>query len=285
MIVRRSVTSFVAVLAISASFVGCGGKDEDDGAAPTTTTAATPAPTPAPTPTPAQTTQVMPEGMNPAGGSRVKQELEGRVDGLTGGKPVAATGARATLQAPAAWTVTPGPITIAKPADDKARLAATAFTGADPMVKVNEAATAAGLTGCTWGAPEQLTAVGKDKLGAMAADGTCTRGAQKTLAAFVAAPGEGLVVVGGWDDPGGDMASVFGGMRSMARAGQGDASGIRACCNALSQNAKSAPPFQQGAYIAAAGACNAMANNPQGRQGLAQVRAMLAGAGVPAACK
>jgi hypothetical protein len=286
-IVRRSVTS-VAVLALAASLVvACGNnKDEDDGAAPpTASVAATPAPTPAPTPTPAQTTQVMPEGTTPAGGSRVQTELEGRTDGVPG-KPLAVTGARATLQHPTAWTAAPpvNGVVVAKPADDKARIAAIAFTG-DPVAKVTEAATAAGLTGCTWQAPVTLAAIGKDKLPGTGADGTCMRGTVKTAAAWVATPGEGLAVVGGWDDPAGDANGVFGAMRTIAKAGTGDASGIKACCQALSQNAKSAPPFQQGAYIAAAGACNSLAANPQGRQSLAQIRAMLAGAGVPAACK
>ena len=180
--------------------------------------------------------------------------------------------------------IAPGPVTVAKSADDKGRLAATAFTG-DPMAKVTEAATAAGLTGCTWSPPEQLTAIGKDKIAGSAADGSCMRGTVKTAAAFVAAPAEGVVVVGGWDDPAGDSANVFGGMRALARAGGGDATGIKACCQALQQNSKSAPPFQQGAYIAAAAACNNLISNPQGRQGLATVRAMLAGSGVPAACR
>lgn len=65
----------------------------------------------------------------------------------------------------------------------------------------------------------------------------------------------------------------------------GDPTGIRACCSALRQNAKSAPPEQQGAYAAAAGVCSGLVGSPQGRQALAQVRAALAGAGVPAACK
>jgi hypothetical protein len=289
-IVRRSVMGLVAVCTLATSVVGCGSKDEDDGAAPppTTSVAATPAPTPAPTPTPQQTTQVMPEGTTPpAGGSRVKTELENRPDGLVGGKPLAAPGARAVLQHATTWTAAPavGGVVVAKGADDKGRLAATTFTG-DPMAKVTEAATAAGLTGCTWSPPQPIANVGKDKIAAMGADGTCTRGTTKTTAAYVAAAAEGLLVVGGFDEAGGDEANVFGGMRSIARAGTGgDITGIKACCQALSQNAKSAPPHQQGAYLAAAGACNSLLVNPQGRQGLAAVRGLLLGAGVPAACR
>lgn len=283
-IVRRSVTSVMAVLALATSVMGCGGKDEDDGAA-SSPPPATVAPTPAPTPTPAQTTQVVPEGQTAAGGPRVKAELEGRADG-TPGSPFAVQGAKAALQVPTTWQSTPpaNGISQSKMADGKTNIAAGNLTG-DPMARVNELATAAGLTGCTWMPPEQLTAVGKDKIPGTAADGTCMRGTVKTAAAFVALPTDSLVVLGAWDEPGGDANAVFGSMRTIARAGQGDASGIRACCNALAQNAKSAPPHQQGAYIAAAAACNSLAANPQGRQGLATVRAMLAGAGVPASCK
>lgn len=278
---RRSVLSVVAVGVIASSFFGCGGnKDEDDGAAPKSSAAATT--TPAPSPSPAPSTAVTPEGTpTPAGASRVKAELEGRPDGLTG-QPLGAGGA--TLHAPPGWVLTKGPVSVAKPPTDNARVAITAFSG-DPLAKINEAATVAGLTGCTWGMPEPIMAVGKEKLPGTAADGTCNRGGTKTAAAYVALTGQGTAVVGGWDDPAGDSASVFGSMRSLVKAAQGDSSGIQACCQALSQNAKSAPPQQQGAYIAAAAACRSMAANSQGRQGLSTIRAMLAGAGAPAACK
>lgn len=65
----------------------------------------------------------------------------------------------------------------------------------------------------------------------------------------------------------------------------GDPTGIRACCSALRQNAKSAPPEQQGAYMMAAGACDAVRNSPQGRAALSQVRAALRGANVPSSCR
>lgn len=280
---RRSVLGVVAVGVIASSFFGCGGnKDEDDGAAPKSAAPTTaPAPTPAPSPSPS--TVVNPEGTppTPAGASRVKQELENRPDGIPGTPtPVGA----AAFNSPAGWVVTKGPVTVTKPPTENARIAAVAFTG-DPLAKINEAATAAGLTGCTWGPPEPLTAVGKEKLPGTAADGTCNRGGTKTVAAYVALPAQGAAVVGGWDDPAGDSVNVFGAMRSLVKAAQGDSTGIKACCQALSQNAKSAPPQQQGAYIAAAAMCNSMAANPQGRQGLASIRALLAGAGAPAACK
>lgn len=65
----------------------------------------------------------------------------------------------------------------------------------------------------------------------------------------------------------------------------GDPSGIRKCCAALRQNAKSAPPEQQGGYLAAASACDGLANSPQGRQALSTLRGLLLGAQMPASCQ
>ncbi|AUX22381.1 acyltransferase [Sorangium cellulosum] len=67
--------------------------------------------------------------------------------------------------------------------------------------------------------------------------------------------------------------------------GVGDPTGIRKCCAALRQNAKSAPPEQQGAYLAAASACDGLANSPQGRQALSTLRGLLLGAQMPASCQ
>lgn len=67
--------------------------------------------------------------------------------------------------------------------------------------------------------------------------------------------------------------------------GGGDPTGIRNCCAALRQNAKSAPPEQQGAYLAAASACDGLVNSPQGRQALATLRGLLLGAQLPASCQ
>lgn len=60
---------------------------------------------------------------------------------------------------------------------------------------------------------------------------------------------------------------------------------VRACCNAIAGNMKSAPPDQQFAYAAALATCNGLAASGQGRQALAQVRSALKGAGVPASCQ
>lgn len=282
--VRRGALCFAAVLLLTA----CPKKESDDEedtptkkTSATATAAPTPteAPTPAKTPTPIATEAAIP---TPAGGG-VKAELDNRSDGING-TAVNVAGAKAAVQAPSNWTAGKGGDAQTYTAgDQKARIAATSFGADGPAKKLEAAATAAGLTGCTFGTAENVT-VGKDKLAGQAADGTCQRGAGTVKAAYMAT--EGLLVLGSWDD-GGDSVNVFGSMRSVTKAagGTGDASGIGACCAALRQNAKSAPPQQVGAYLAAAAACDAVRNNPQGKAALAGVRAALAGANMPGACK
>ena len=65
----------------------------------------------------------------------------------------------------------------------------------------------------------------------------------------------------------------------------GDATGIRACCAALAQNANSAPLDQKPAYLQAAAVCQGLVNSPQGRQALVQLRGILRGANMPSSCK
>lgn len=277
--VRFGACMFASFLALSA----CGSKDKDDDDGTTTKTSKTkdtataaPASTPSQVPT---TTVKIDDGKppTPAGiEARVKQELDNRSDGVTG-TSLTGSGAKATVQAPKDWKVTKGAFTLANSGDEKARIS----VGGGDQTKLEEAAKAAGLTGCQWAAAEPVT-VGKDKLAAQAADGFCSRGAGQVKAAFMVA--EGLLVLGAWD-PDGDATSVFGSMRAAAKAAAGGGDGVSACCQALRQNAKSAPPQQQGAYLAAAGACDALRSNPQGSQMLGQVRALLLGAGVPAQCR
>lgn len=69
------------------------------------------------------------------------------------------------------------------------------------------------------------------------------------------------------------------------KVGTGDPTGVRRCCQALQQNANSAPPEQKGAYLAAAAACQGLVNSPQGRQALGTLRGLLLGAQMPAACQ
>lgn len=187
------------------------------------------------------------------------------------------------MQAPQAWKMTKTPdAQIAAAADQKAQLAVAGFGPEGAASKLDKTATASGLTACQWGAMDSAT-VGKDKLAAQVADGACTRAGAPVKAAYMAT--EGMLVVGSWVD-GGDRANLFGAMRSVSKAvAGGDTGGIAACCNAISQNAKSAPPQQLPYYMTALGVCNGLKSNPQGRAMLGQVRAALGPAAVPAGCK
>ena len=241
------------------------------GPAPTTTGAN-------PTPTSTDTAASPPPaaaGITP----RVKSELDGKPDGITG-NPVPVANALAIVQTPKDWVATTKAEPLAfKSPDDKARVAMTGFGPEGPTAKIEAAAAAAGLTACQWSAPEAVVA-GKDKLAASAHDGVCTRGAGQAKAAVLAV--NGLVVVGSWDE-GGDAATVFGVMRSVAKSNAVDP--LAACCAAIVQNGKSAPPQQMGIYVMAAGACQAARKTPDGRAALAGVRAALKGANVPASCR
>jgi hypothetical protein len=263
---------FVAALL---GLVACPQKNDDDTPKPLPTPSA---PAAASTPTEVKVEAPAKLAITP----RVKAELDGRADGLTG-TALAVTGAAASMQTPAGWTVTKAEFSTAASADKKAQLAAGTVGPEGPTGKLPAAAAALGLTACEWGTPESLT-VGKGKLPATAADGVCTRGQTQVRTAYVAPLAEKLLVVGTWDQDG-DSASLFGAMRSIAKAGVGDSSGIAACCAALRQNAKIAPPEQQGGLLLAAGACDAARNNPDARAALATVRAALAGANAPASCK
>ena len=211
----------------------------------------------------------------------MKAELDNQSDGITG-NPLGAPGATAVLQVPTTWVPAPkGDVITAGSANQKTSIG---VISSDSDSKRDSTATALGLTGCQWNPPESVT-LGKDKLPASAADGLCSRGAAQIKTAYFLVASEKLLVVGGWDNAGGDMASVFGSMRATAKAATGDATGVAACCAALAQNAKSAPLQQQGAYMLAAGVCNAAIHDPEGRAALARVRAALIGANVPGACR
>jgi hypothetical protein len=276
MVCRGLVIAAAALLSLAA----CNDKEQDTNPiAPPPTTAA--APTPTPTPTSDLKVDTAPKMTVQA---RVKGEVDGRADGITG-SPLAVTGALASLQAPTGWTsAKSGDWNVATAADKKAQLAAGAVGAEGAAGKVATAVTALGLTTCEWGTPETVT-IGKGKLAGTAADGVCSRGTTQVRAAYVAPTAEKLVVVGTWDE-GGDSAGVFGAMRSVAKAsGGGDPTGIGACCSALRSNAKSAPPEHQSSMLIAAGVCDTLRNDPQGKAILGQVRAMLAAASVPAQCR
>ena len=66
----------------------------------------------------------------------------------------------------------------------------------------------------------------------------------------------------------------------------GGGSSMKACCNALAQNAKSAPPPNDQYMNAAALACNAAVGAGQSQAAItAAIQAALRGAGMPPGCK
>jgi hypothetical protein len=273
---------FLLAAATSLLLAACPEKDKEDDKeedgdtkkAKTSETATTPPASTTPAPVTTETAP-RPAGITPL----VKAEVDNRADGIAGGQKVAVL-AKAAIDVPAGWTLTKGETQVATSTDQKARVAITNFGPEGPEGKLAAAATAAGLTNCQWAPPEPVTA-GKDKLPGQVADGLCSRGAGQVKAAFLAS--EGLLAVGSWDD-GGDQANVFGSFRSLTKAAVGT-DGVAACCAAIRGNMKSAPPQQIPFYTAAAGMCDSLKTNPQGRAMLGQVRAALAGAQVPASCK
>jgi hypothetical protein len=282
----KSVRSFassrciVGWLGLSVVVTACSGhaddSDEGDGSSSSKPTAIESVAKPAPTaPTPTIEPPVQPPGVT----ARVKAEVDKRSDGLTG-TVVPVTGARAALQAPKEWATTKGPTTLVTATDKKAQLAAASYGSEGHDKKLVEVAAAAGLTACTWGPAEPVSA-GKHNLPGQAADGLCTQGGAQVKTAWLAA--EGLLAVVSWAD-GGDDRSLFASLRSIVRAGGTDS--IAACCDAIRNNMKSAPPQQQPAYAAAAQTCDNLRSNPQGRALLSQVRSLLpSSGGAPPACR
>ena len=276
------------VLLATVALTGCPSDDDETDTTPKATTTAAATTQAATTTTSSTPLQVDTGATNPAITAMAKAELDGKEEPVASGSAMTIPGGRASFSSAADWkTGKAGSWTSATSADEKARFGAASMSASDDATtKANEGATALGLSGCQWGNPESIS-LGKDKLSAMAADGVCNRGAGQAKAAYTALSGEGVMAVGAWDSAGGDSATTFTIFRSAKKAagGTGDPTGIAACCAALSQNAASAPPQQKGAYLAAAGACQAALNNPQGRAALAGVRALLMGANVPATCR
>ncbi len=218
-------------------------------------------PPPMPTPTttvsaePPQTTVLT--TAEPAGpGEFVRPELDNRSDGVSG-KVISISGAKANFNVASDWKTKKGESTVATAADGASRLAAA--KGTDPNALLEKLATANGISGCQWGGPLSLT-VGKDNLSVQAADGKCKKGGADVNAAWMAT--EGLVIVGSWDN-GADKSDMFGAMRSVAKlkVGKVGVSKLTACCQVLKQNAKSAPPPQNGFMLQAAVTCEAAARN------------------------
>jgi hypothetical protein len=281
------------VVAVSViAFAGACNKDDETDATPkkasTDTTAATSAPPP-PLPPPVATTaaQVTPDAPVSSVISLVQGELHGREPdaGWAGG--TLAVG-KLSFVTPKDWTNKTGDFTALTAGDGAARFTAGKYPdGAAPTGSMDAALKALGLTDCSWGTADNIS-LGKDKLSAQAADGSCKRDGKPVKALYAATSGKDINVlaVGSWDE-GKDNKPVLNTFRSAkaATGTGGDPTGIAACCAAINQNAASAPLQHKGAYIAAAGACQAAMTNPQGRAALAAVRSMLGGAGVPAVCR
>jgi len=81
-------------------------------------------------------------------------------------------------------------------------------------------------------------------------------------------------------------AGIDAGPHAVGPGGLGHGSGTLAkCCDAIAQNANSAPLEQKAYYMAAATYCNGIRNTPAGQQAFAQIRAFLQGARMPGACR
>ena len=256
------------------ALVACSSGDADSGAAPSSAPAsAKPSANASP---PASASVKIDKGdTKPGIDPRVKAEVDDRADGIQG-TALVLSGAKATLQTPSAWSTVKGDISVVTSTDKKATLGAAAG-GAEKLDKVAEAL---GLKDCQWNPAESLT-LGKDKLPGSGADGLCKKESVLLKAAMV--HGESLFVLVTWED-GGDDASLFGSLRSIARAGAWGPS-IPACCKALEQNAVSAPPDKKGAYLLAIGACKAAMANPDTAAAIRTIQAAAKGIGLPAECR
>jgi hypothetical protein len=88
------------------------------------------------------------------------------------------------------------------------------------------------------------------------------------------------------EDAGAPVDAGIDAGRPTGPGGPGGGSGtLTKCCQALQQNANSAPLDQKMYYMAAANACNGMRNTPAGQQAFSNIRSFLNGAKMPGACK
>ncbi len=270
------------VLLSMAALAGACSKDESEDTPKKKPASASATATPPP-PVATSAAQVVPDSPPPAAGSFAKGELDGKEpDAGWAGQSLAV--GKIVFTAPKDWAKKAGDFTTVTASDGAGRFAAGKYPdGAQATGSMDAAIKALGLTDCSWTGADNIS-LGKDKIPAQTADGNCKRDGKPTKAAYVAISGkdQNVLAVGAWDD--GKEKPVMNTFRS-ARVGQGGGSSIAACCQALEQNSVSAPLQQKGAYIAAAGACRALMNNPQTATALAQIHGMLAGAGVPPACR
>jgi hypothetical protein len=278
----------LSTLALMGTLVlaGCPKDEPQDVAPPAPSVAVAPAPLTAEAPAPKPTTALVPESGVAGIAARVKGEVDSK-EADAGARGSTLVAGKATFATPSGWKDGKSGIwSTSTSADNKSAVTAGNFAATEAATaKLTEAATALGYADCQW-APAETVTVGKDKLAGVAADGKCKQGGAQVTAAYVAFDSMKVLVLGGWAD-GGDATGVFSTFRHAkgVAGGSGDATGLKACCDALAQNANSAPLDQKGAYTLAAGNCRALISNPQGRALLGQVRALLAGASVPSSCR
>jgi predicted small lipoprotein YifL len=281
-IVSHRAIALLSVVALT----GCPEKETESTPPPATTTAAA---TQTATTTAAPTADLKPETPTPGVDANAKAALDGQDPKGTAGASLAVAGTKGSFTVPKDWKqAKSGAFQTATSKDDKSRFAATGAKVGEEAKARDEGAKALGYTDCQWSPTPESIKLGKDKIDAQATDGKCKRAGTDAPMIFVTIGGDdpAVAAVGGWD-AGSDKEALFEVFRSAKKAsgGGGDATGIAVCCSALRQNSKSAPPHQQGAYITAAAACDAVRNDPRGRAALATVRAALMGANVPAACR
>lgn len=115
-------------------------------------------------------------------------------------------------------------------------------------------------------------------------------GAQPTGSASVALPPTSAppatttVLAPEAPDAGPDVADAAADADGGKAVGSFDRTGLKKCCSALRNNAKTAPIDQQTLLLGAAGVCDGVVANATSRDALAQVRGMLKAAKVPAEC-
>jgi hypothetical protein len=281
----------LSALAVGGIFVLAGCPKEESNDQPSSQATASAAPSAAATPTadtpaPKPTTALVPESGVAGVAARVKSEVDAK-DPDAGARGLTIAAGKATFAAPSGWEAAKSGIwSSALAADKKAGVTAGNYAATEAATaKLPEAATALGYSDCQW-APAETVSVGKDKLAGVAADGICKQGGAQVKTAYVAFDSMKVLVLGGWAE-GGDATGVFSTFRHAkgVAGGGGDSSGLKACCDALAQNANSAPPEQKGSYLQAAALCRGLISNQQGRALLGTVRAALAGANVPSSCR
>ncbi len=265
---------------------GCPKDEPADPPPPPPSSATAPASITAEAPPTKPTTSLIPESAVAGIAARVKMEVDSK-EPDAGARGSTIVAGKATFAAPTGWAAGKSGIwSTATAADKKAAVTAGNFAATETATaKLTEAAAALGYSDCQW-APAETVTVGKDKIAGVAGDGNCKAGGAPVKAAYLAFDSMKVLALGGFAD-GGDATGLFSTFRHAkgVAGGSGDSTGIAACCSALAQNAGSAPPDQKGAYLTAAATCRALISNPQGRALLGSVRAMLAGASVPATCR